>query len=90
MFIGRTDVEAEIPIIWPPDAKSLLIGKDPDAGRDCGQEEKGTTEDEMVGWHHRLNGHEFGWTSGVVDGQGCVVCCSSWGRKESDTTERLN
>ena len=90
VFIGRTDVEAEIPIIWPPDAKSLLIGKDPDAGRDWGQEEKGTTEDEMVGWHHRLNEHEFGWTSGVVDGQGCVVCCSSWGRKESDTTERLN
>ena len=66
VFIGRTDVEAETPILWPPDAKSWLIGKDPDAGKDWGQEEKGTTENEMVGWHHRLNGHGFGWTLGVV------------------------
>ena len=90
MFIGRTDVEAETPILWPPDAKSWLIGKDPDAGRDWGQEEKGTTEDEMVGWHHRLNGHGSGWTPAVGDGQGSLACWDSWGRKESDTTERLN
>ena len=70
VFIGRTDVEAETPILWPPDWKSWLIWKDPYAGKDWGQEEKGTTEDEMVGWHHRLNGHGFGWTPGVVDGQG--------------------
>ena len=88
MFIGRTDVEAETPILWPPDAKS--IWKDPDARKDWGQKEKGTMEDEMVGWHHRLSGHEFGWTPGIGDGQGGLVCCSSWGRKESDTTERLN
>ena len=88
VFIGRTD--AETPILWPPDAKSWLTGKDPDAGKDWGQEEKGTTEDEMVGWHHHLNGHGFGWTPGVGDGQGGLVCCSSWGRKELDTTERLN
>ena len=75
---------------WPPHAKSWLIGKDPDAGRDLGQEEKGMTEDEMAGWHHRLGGHEFGWTPGVGDGQGGLACCNSWGRKESDTTERLN
>ena len=68
VFIGRTDVEAETPILWPPDAKSWLIWKDPDAGKDWGQEEKGTTEDEMVGWHHWLNGHGFGWTPGVGDG----------------------
>ena len=90
VFIGRTDVEAETSIFWPPDVKSWLIWKDPDAGKDWGQEEKGTTEDEMVGWHHRLNGHEFGWAPGVVDGQGELVCCSPWGRKESDTTEWLN
>ena len=90
VFIGRTDAEAETPMLWPPDGKSWLIWKDPDAGRDWGQEEKGTTEDEMVGWHHRLNGHEFGWTPGVGDGQGGLACCDSWGRKESDTTERLN
>ena len=90
VFIGRTDVEAETPILWPPDVKSWLIGTDPDAGKDWGQEEKGTTEDEMVGWHHRLNGHGFGWTPGVGDGQGGLTCCSSWGHKESDTTERLN
>ena len=90
VFTGRTDAEAETPILWPPDAKSWHTGKDPDAGKDSGQEDKGTTEDEMVGWHHRLNGHGFGWTPGVGDGQGGLVCCSSWGRKQSDTTERLN
>ena len=90
VFIGRTDVEAEIPILWPPDEKSWLIGKDTDTGKDWGQEEKGTTEDEMVGWHHRLDGHGFGWTQGVGDRQGGLACCRSWGRKESDTTERLN
>ena len=90
VFIGRTDVEAETPILWPPDAKSWLIGKDPDAVRDWEQEEKGATEDEMVGWHHRLNGHGFGWTPGVGDGQGGLVCCGSWGCKELDTTEQLN
>ena len=77
-------------ILWPPNAKNWLIVKDPGAGKDWRQEEKGTTEDEMAGWHHRLNGHEFGWTPGVGDGQGGMVCCDSWGRKESDTTERLN
>ena len=90
VFTGRTDVEAETPILWPPDAKSWLIWKDPDAGNDWGQEEKGTTEDETVGWHHRLNGHGFGWTPGVGDGQGGLVYCGSWGRKESDMTEWLN
>ena len=90
IFIGRTDAEAETPILWPPDAKSWLIGKDPVAGKDLGQEEKGTTEDEMVGWHHRLNGHGFGWTPGVGDGQGGLACCVSWGCKESDMTEWLN
>ena len=90
VFIGRTDAEAEAPILGPPDAKSWLIWKDPDAGKDWGQEEKRTTEDEMVGWHHRLNGHGFGWTLGVGDGQGGLACCGSWGCKESDTTERLN
>ena len=90
VFIGRTDVEAETPIFCPPDAKSWLIWKDPDARKDWGQEEKGTTEDEMVGWHHWLNGHGFGWILGVGDGQGGLVCCSSWGRKELDTTEWLN
>ena len=90
VFIGRTDFEAEIPILWPRDANSWLIWKDPDAGKDWEQEEKGTTEDEMVGWHHRLNGHGFGWTPAVGDGQGGLVCCGSWGRKESDTTEWLN
>ena len=81
IFIGRTDAEAGTPILWPPDAKSWLTGKDPDAGRDWGQEEKGTTEDEMVGWHHCLNGYEFGWTPGVGDGQGGLACCGSWGRR---------
>ena len=90
VFIGRTDVEAETPILRLPDAKSWLIGKDPDAGKDWGKEEKGATEDEMVGWHHQLNGHEFGWTPGVGDGQGGLACCGSWGRKESGTTEWLN
>ena len=90
VFIGRTDVEAETPRLWPPDAKSWLIWKDPDAGKDWGQEEKGTTEDEMVGWHHWLSGHGFGYTPGVGDGQGGLACCGSWGRKESDTTEWLN
>ena len=90
VFIGRTNVEAETPILWPPDEKSWLIGKDPDAGKDWRQEEKGTTENEMVGWHHLHNGHGFGWTLGVGDGQGSLACCSSWGRKESDMTERLN
>ena len=83
IFIGRTDVEAETPVLWPPDGKSWLILKDPDAGKDWGQEEKGTTEDEMVGWHHRLDGHGFGWTPGVGDGKGGLVCCGSWGGKES-------
>ena len=90
VFIGRTDVEAETPILWPPHEKNWLIWKDPDAGKDWGQEEKGLTEDEIVGWHHRLNGHGFEWTPGVGDGQGALACCSSWGRKELDTTEWLN
>ena len=90
VFIGRIDAEAETPILWPPHAKSWLIGKDSDAGRDWGQEEKETTEDEMAGWHHWLDGHEFEWTPGVGDGQGGLACHDSWGRKESDTTERLN
>ena len=89
VFIGRTDVEAETPILWPPDAKSSLIGKDTDAGRDWGQEEKEMTEDDMVGWHHPLSGHGFGWTPRVGDGQGGLACCSSWGHKELDTTETL-
>ena len=89
MFIGRTDAKATS-ILWPPHVKSWLIGKDPDAGRDWGQEEKGTTEDEMAGWHHGLDGHEFEWTLGVGDGQGGLACCDSWGRKELDMTERLN
>ena len=90
VFIGRTDAKAETPVLWPPHEKSWLIGKDSDAGRDWGQEEKGTTKDEMAGWHHWLDGHEFEWTPGVGDGQGGLVCCDSWGRKESDTTEWLN
>ena len=83
-------LKLKLPTLWLPDAKSWLIGKDPDAGKDWGQEEKGTTEDEMVGWHHRLDGHGFGWMPGVGDGQGGLACCGSWGRKESDTTVRLN
>ena len=90
VFTGGTDVEAESPMLWPPDAESWLIWKDPDAGRDWGQEEKRMTEEEMVGWHHRHNGCGFGWTMGVGDGQGRLACCSSWGRKESDMTEWLN
>ena len=90
VFIGGTDVEAETLIFWPPDVKSWLIWKDPNAGKDRGWEEKGTTEYEMVGSHHWLNGHVFGWTLGVGDGQGDMACPSSWGRKESDTTEWLN
>ena len=81
VFIGRTDGEAETPILWPPDVKSWLIWKDCDAGKDWGQEEKGMTEDEMVGWQHRLNGHEFGWTPRVGDGQGGLACFGSWSRK---------
>ena len=80
VFFGRTDAKAETPVLWPPHGKSWLIGKDSDAGSDWGQEEKGTTEDEMAWWHHRLDGHEFEWTPGVGDGQGGLVCCSSWGR----------
>ena len=90
VFIERTDVEAEAPILWPHDVKSWPICKAPDAGKDWRQEEKGTTEDQMVGWHHWLNGHGFGWTQGVGDEQGGLVYCSSWGHKESDTTEWLN
>ena len=90
MFIGRTDVEAETPVLWPPDAKNGLIGKDPDAGKDWRQEDKGTTEDEIVGWHHRLNGHEFEQTLGVGDEQGGLACCSLWGCKELNMTEWLN
>ena len=85
-----TDVEAETPILWPPDAKSWLICKDPDAGKDWGHEEKGTTEDEMAGWHHGLDGRESEWTPRGGDGQGGLACCDSWGHKESDTTELLN
>ena len=90
VFIGRTDVESETLILWPPDAKSRLIWKDTDAGKDWWQEEKGMTEDEMVWWHQRLDGHGFGWTPGVGNGQGGLACWDSWGRKESDTTEGLN
>ena len=88
-FFGRNDAKAETLVLWPPHAKSWLIGKDFDAGRDWGQE-KGMTEDEMAGWHHWFNGHESEWTPGVGDGQGGLVCCDSWGHKESDTTERMN
>ena len=90
IFTGRTDTEAETPVLWPPDAKSWLIWKDPDAGKDWRQEEKGITENEMVGWHHQLNGHGFGGTLGVGDGQGGLAYCGSWGHKESDTAEWLN
>ena len=89
IVIGRTDAEAETLILWPPDAKNWFIGKDPDDGKDWRQE-KGTTEDEMAGWHHWLHGSEFEWTPGVGDGQGGLACCNSWVLKESDTTERLN
>ena len=90
VFFRRNDAKAEIPVLWPPHVKSWLTGKDSDAGRDWGQEEKGATEDEMSGWHHWLNGLEFEWTQGVGDGQGGLACCDSWGLKESDTTEGLN
>ena len=85
-----TDAETEAPILWPSVVKSWLIGKDPDAGKDWGQKEKGTTEDEMVGWHHRLNGHEFEKTVGGGEGPGSLVCCSPWDHRESDTNEWLN
>ena len=85
-FLGGNDAEAETLVLWPPHVKSWLIGKDSDAGRDWGQEEKGTTEDEMAGWHHWLNGPECEWIPEVSDGQGGLACCDSWGRKESDTT----
>ena len=88
MFIGRTDAEAAAPILWPPELKNWLFGKDPDAGKDWRREEKGMTENEMVGWHHRLEGHGFEQALGVGDGQGSLVCCSPWSCKES--TERQN
>ena len=90
IFTGRTDAEAEAPILWPSDAKSWLIGKDPDAGKHGRQEQKRTTENEMVGWHHQLDEHELEQASGVGDGQGSLACCSPLRCKESDTTERLN
>ena len=85
----RTDAEAEAPTLWPPNTKSQLLGKDPDAGKDWGQEKR-VTEDEMVGWHHRLDGYEFEQTPGDNEGQESLVWCSSWGRKQLDTTQRLN
>ena len=90
IFTGRAEAEAETPILWPPDSKSWLICQDSDAGKDWRWEEKGTTEDETVGWHHWLDGHEFEQALGVGDGQGSLECCSPWGHKESDTTEWLN
>ena len=90
VFIGRTDAESKAPILCPHDAKCWLIGKDPDAGKDLRQEEKGTTEDKMVGWYHRLRGHEFEQTPGDSEGQGSLACCSSQGHKELDKTEWLN
>ena len=90
IFIGMSDTEDQTPTLWSPDEKNWLIGKDSDAWKDWRQEEKGTTEDEIVGWHHRLDGHEFEHSLGVVDGQGSLECCSPWGRKEVDTTEQLN
>ena len=89
VLFGKTDAEAEAPILWPPHAKNWLIGKDLDAGKEW-RWEKGTTEDEMAGWHHWLDGREFVWTPGVGDGQEYLACCDSRGRKELDTTERLN
>ena len=89
-FFGRNDAKAETPVFWPPHVKSWLIGKVSEAGRDWGQEEKGTTEDEMAGWHHGLDGRESEWPPGVGDGQGGLACCNSWGREQSDTTEQLN
>ena len=90
IFIGRIDAVAETPILWPPDAKNWLTGKDLDAGKDWRQEEKGTAGDGMIGWHHQLDGHEFEQALGVGDGQGSLVCCSPWGHKALDTTEWLN
>ena len=90
IFIGRTDAKAEALILWLPDVKNWLIGKDPDAGKDWRQEEKGMTEDKMVGWHHWLDGHEFEQALGVGDEQGSLVCCNPWGHKELDTTGWLN
>ena len=90
IFTGRSDAETEAPVLWPPDVKNWLLRKDPDAGKDWRQEEKGMTEDEMVGWHHQLHGHEFEQTLGDGEGQGSLACFSPWGRKESDTTEWLN
>ena len=92
IFIGRTDAEAEAEalILWPPSAKSQLIGQNPDAGKDWRQEEKGMTEDELVGWHHQLNGHESEWSLGGSEGQGSLECCSPWSHKEPDMTEWLN
>ena len=90
VFFGRNDVKADTPVLWPPHVKSWLIGKDSDAGRDWGQEEKGMPEDEMAGWHHWLDGCDSEWILGVVDGQGGLACCDSWGCKELDRTERLN
>ena len=90
IFIGRTDVEAEAPVLWLPDAKSRFFGKDSDAGKDWGQEEKGETDNEIVRWNHWLNAHEFEQTLGDSEGQGSLACFSPWGRKESDTTEWLN
>ena len=90
VLIGRIDAEVEAPILWPPDAKSCLIGKYPDAGKDWRWEEKGMAEDEMIGWHHWLEGHEFEQVPGVGDGQGGLACCSPWGCKELDMTEQMN
>ena len=90
ILIGRADAEAKAPILWPPDVKSRLIGKAPDAGKDWGQKEKGAWEEKMVGWHHRLSGHELGQILGDGEGQGSLACCSPWGREESDTTGWLN
>ena len=90
IFIGKAGAKAETPILWPSDVKNWLVGKDPNAGKDWRQEEKGMTEDEMLGWHHWFNGHEFEQAPGVGDGQGSLVCCSPWGNKESDTTEWLS
>ena len=90
VFIGRTDAKAETPILWPPHAKSWLLGKDFDAGRNWGQQEKGMTEDDMAGWHHWLDGREFEWTPGDGDGQGGLACCDLWGHKELDLTDQLN
>ena len=90
IFTGRTDAEAETPILWPPDVKNWLTGKDPDIGKDWRQEENGMREGEIVGWHQWLDGHEFEQALGVSDGQRSLACCSPWGFKESDTTEWLN